>query len=96
MGYAQVFANKGYFSHIYPMDTKGKAGDALKLFCQEFGVPEHLTFDGSKEQNCKGTTFMHQIRQHGIDYHTSEPDLHNQNPVEGVIRELRRKWDCVS
>jgi hypothetical protein len=90
--YAQVFANKGYFSRIYPMDSKKKAGDALRLFCQEFGVPERLTFDGSKEQTGKGTMFMKQIRQHGIDYHISEPDLHNQNFVEGTIRELRRKW----
>ncbi len=90
--YAQVFANKGYFSHIYPMDSKSKAGNALRLFCQEFGVPEKLVFDGSKEQNGRGTEFMKQIRQHDIDYHVSEPNLHNQNPVEGCIRELRRKW----
>ena len=90
--YAQVFANKAYFSRIYPMDSKKKAGDALKVFCQEFGVPERLTFDGSKEQNCKGTQFMSQVRKHNIDYHTSEAALHNQNPVEGCIRELRRKW----
>ena len=48
--YAQVFANKAYFSRIYPKDSKGRAGDALRLFCQEFGVPNKLTFDGSKEQ----------------------------------------------
>ena len=90
--YAQVFANKAYFSRIYPMDSKGKAGDALRLFCQELGVPEKLTFDGSKEQTEKNTQFMKQIRTHNIDYHISEPNLHNQNPVEGVIRELRRKW----
>ena len=46
--YAQVFANKAFFSRIYPMDSKRKAGDALRMFCQEFGVPERLTFDGSK------------------------------------------------
>ena len=90
--YAQVFANKGYFSRVYPMDSKGKAGNALRLFCQEFGVPEDLTFDGSKEQNGKNTEFMKQIRRHNINFHVSEPDHHNQNPVEGVIRELRRKW----
>ena len=90
--YAQVFSNKQYFTHLYPMDHKSKAGDALKLFCQEFGVPERLTFDGSKEQTCKGTEFMGQVRKHGIDYHIAEPDFHNQNPVEGCIRELRRKW----
>ena len=26
--YAQVFANKGYFLRLYPMDSKRKAGDA--------------------------------------------------------------------
>ena len=90
--YAQVFTNKSYFSRIYPMDKKGKAGDALRLFCQEFGVPERLVFDGSKEQTGKGTEFMRQVRRHNIDYHIAEPDMHNQVPAEGVIRELRRKW----
>jgi hypothetical protein len=90
--YAQVFSNNAYFSRIYPMDKKSKAGDALRLFCQEFGVPERLTFDGSREQTMKGTEFMKQIRTHNIDYHISEADMHNQNPVEGCIRELRRKW----
>ena len=90
--YGQVFANKQYFAKFYPMDSKSKAGEALKLFCKEFGVPEKLVFDGSKEQNMKGTEFMKQVRQHNIDYHTSEPHYHNQNPVEGCIRELRRKW----
>ena len=47
--YSQVFANKSYFSRIYPMETKGKAGNNLRLFCQEFEIPEDLTFDGSKE-----------------------------------------------
>ena len=53
--YAQIFANKAYFSRIYPMDSKRKAGDALRLFCQKFGVTERLTFDGSKEQGQAGT-----------------------------------------
>ena len=74
------------------MDSKKKAGDALRFFCQEFGVPERLTFDGSKEQTKKGTEFIKQIRKHNIDYHISEPGMHNENPVEGCIRELHRKW----
>ena len=45
---------KQHFAKIYQMDSKLKAGDALKLFCQEFGVPEKLTFEGSKEQGEKG------------------------------------------
>ena len=51
--YGQVFANRGYFATIYPMDTKGKAGDALRTFCLEFGVPEKLPCGGSKEQTGK-------------------------------------------
>ena len=40
------------------MDSNRKAGGALKISCLEFGVPEKQTFDGSKEQACKGATFM--------------------------------------
>ena len=90
--YAQVFANKGYFAVIYPMDTKKKAGEALHIFCQEFGVPDRLTFDGSKEQTGKGTEFMKQVRKNNIDFHVIEPERHNQNASEGVIQEVRRKW----
>ena len=74
--YAQVFANKGYFSKIYPMNSKGEAGDALRTFCREFGVPEHLTFDGSKEQTGKNTEFMSQIRKNDINYKISEKGYH--------------------
>jgi len=54
--YGQVFANRIDFATVYPMDTKRKAGVALRTFCQEFGVPDRLTCDGSKEQNGKKTT----------------------------------------
>ena len=90
--YGQLFANESYFATIYPMDSKGKAGDALRTFCREFGVPEILRFDGSKEQSEKGTEFMKQIKKHGIKYRIAEPEMHNQSPAEGVVREVRRKW----
>ena len=44
--YAQVFANDKYFAKPYHMDKKGKAGDALKELCRDFGGPEQLNFDG--------------------------------------------------
>ena len=47
-----------YFSKVYPMDSNSKYGDALKLFCQQFGVPEMLNFDGYNEQACNGTKSM--------------------------------------
>ena len=74
------------------MDSMIKAEDALKLFCQEFGVPKKLTFDSSKEQACKGTTFMKEVHRQDIDCHMSEKEPNNHNPVEGFIREVKRKW----
>ena len=35
---------------------------------------------------------MHQILKNGINFHVIEPERNNQNPAEGVIREIRRKW----
>ena len=32
--YAQLFAQKGYFSQIYPMDSKNKVGDEFCSFLQ--------------------------------------------------------------
>ena len=30
-----------------------------------------------------------------IDHHISENNFHDQNPLEGMNCELRRKWYCV-
>jgi hypothetical protein len=74
------------------MDSKSKAGDALRTFCRKCGAPEKLRFDGSKEQTGKNTEFQRQTRKHNIQQHISEPNIHNQSPAEGVVREVRRKW----
>ena len=74
------------------MESKGLAGDALKQFIADFGVPDQIICDGSKEQTKRGTTFMEQVRKHHIDLHTTEPGRYNQSKVEGVIRELRKNW----
>ena len=90
--YELVFANKAYFAKFYPMNYKIKDGYTLKMFFQDFGVPQKPIFDGSKKKPCKGTTFVKEFHRQGIHYHISEHDLHNQNPVEGVVKEVRRKW----
>ena len=46
--YAQVFADKTMFDQVYPMDSKSKAGDALRTFINDVGVPGNLTVDLSK------------------------------------------------
>ena len=88
----QIFANENYFAVFYPMDSKSKAGDALRVFCKEFGVPERLVHDGAKELTGKRTEFQSQIKKHDIITRLSAPNLHNQSPAQGVVREVRRKW----
>ena len=38
-----------------------------------------------------GNEVMTKICYHDINYHITEPDLHSQNPTEGVIPEVRQK-----
>ena len=34
---------------------------------------------------------MKQVRDKNIEHNITEPNLHQQNPAKGVIREVRRK-----
>ena len=90
--YAQVFANDSFFAVSYPMDKKSSAGQALKQFIADFGIPDRIICDGLGDQTGNRTEFTATARKHGIDIHLTEPDQHNQSKVEGVIRELRKRW----
>ena len=90
--FALVFATDFHFSAVYLMESKGHAGDALKQFITDFGVPDKIICDGSKEQTKRGTTFMELVRKHHIDLHTTKPHRHNPSKVEGIIRELQKNW----
>ena len=74
------------------MDTEKKVGEALCFFCQEFGVLERPTMDGVPYQVGKNSAFMKEVQKQGIDFQVIEPECHNQNPAEGIIQEIRRKW----
>jgi hypothetical protein len=87
-----MFSNGTFFAEIYPMAQKADAGQALKTFVMELGVPEQLTIDGSKEQTMPGTEFMKCCRRNDIKIQRAEPEQPNQNPAEGVIHEVRRRW----
>jgi hypothetical protein len=90
--YAQVFASKEFFAVAYPMESKSSAGDGLRQFVHDYGRPEKLTFDGSREQYGKKTEFMKNVRKYSVDHHVTEPERPNHNFAEGVIREIREKW----
>ena len=43
--YSYVFSNRTHFGEIYPMVKKIDAGQSLKTFVMELGVPEELLVD---------------------------------------------------
>ena len=47
--------------------------------------------DGAQEQVRPGTKFQANLRKYGIHWHKPERERSNQNQVEGVIQELRKK-----
>ena len=90
--YAQIFATEDYFAAAPLNESKALSGDALKEFITDYGVPDKTIMDGAGEQTGKRSTFKEQVRKHHIDYHVTEPEQYNQSRVEGVIREIRKKW----
>ena len=91
---AQIFSQKIGFAACYPMlSAKGDpVGNSLNDFVHDFGVPEHLTFDGAQVQIGKKTLFQSTLNKHRIKYHVSAPRRPNENPAEGAIREIKRRY----
>ena len=90
--HAQIFANESFFATAYPMEHKSSTGQALKQFISDFGTPDKLVCDNAAEQVGKQTEFQSTVRKHAIDHHVTEPHCHNQSKVEGVVREIRKRW----
>ena len=90
--YLQVFGNKEFFVEAYPIKKKSEAHKGLDTFVREYGAPEKLIYDGGGEQVGRKTEFQRLVRKYDIKGHVAEANRSNQNPVEGCIRELRRRW----
>ena len=48
--------------------------------------------DEGLEQVGRNSEFMKEVQKQGIDFQVIETEQHNQNPAEGIIRDIRRKW----
>ena len=90
--YSQVFPNRTYFVKIYPIAKKSDVGQSLKTFVMEPGVLEELNFNGSKYHNSSGTGYMNCCWRDYISLTKTDPERTNQNPEEGVIKEVQRQW----
>ena len=67
------------------MDKKSSAGQALKQFIADFGIPDRIVCDGSGKRMGNRTELAATARKHGIDIHHTQPDQHYHSNVEGVI-----------
>ena len=90
--FCQVFANKHFFAAACPIERKADAHEPLDRFVNEHGAMEILISDGAKEQIGKHAEFQAKLKKHNIKSKVSERERLNQNPAEGVIREIRKKW----
>ena len=90
--YCQVFGNRDMFCEAYPIAKKSDCDDALKQFIKDYGAPDVMITDGSREQTSKGSKFQATLRKNNVTSVVTQPHRPNQNPSETVIRELRKKW----
>ena len=91
---AQIFSHKNGFSAVYPLNNvKGNSiGQSYINFCHDFGIPEHLTFDGATAQVGRNTLLMKSLCKYQSAFHISSPRRPNENPAEGCIRETKKRW----
>ena len=91
--FSQIYSHKCGFAVPYHMKSTSaeNVGTSLGHFIHEYGVPEKLTFDGAAIQVGDNTKFMQYIRKHYINFHVSSPRRPNENPVEGSIREIKKR-----
>ena len=89
--YCQVFGNRMMFAEAYPITHKKDCGNALKQFLREYGAPDVMITDGSKEQTKPGTAFQSILRKNNVWSVNTPPHRPNYNPAETIIRELRKR-----
>mmetsp|Transcript_73445 Transcript_73445/g.206243 ORF Transcript_73445/g.206243 Transcript_73445/m.206243 type:complete len:168 (-) Transcript_73445:465-968(-) len=91
---SQVYFHKSGFAACYhvPKVDDDNVGPTLAAFISDYGIPDELTIDGAAVQVGRKTTFMHTIRRNDIRHHISHPRRPNENPAEGGIREIKRRF----
>ena len=87
-----MFGNKDFSIEAYPINKKYDYCKSLHKFIKQYGEPDCMIYDGSKQWNDKNIEFQHIINKYDITTRIFEKERSNQNPSEGAIRELRRKW----
>ena len=66
--------------------------NSLNKVIYEFGAPDHLTLDGAAVQVGSKTKAVDSLRCNHISSHILALRPPNENPVKGLIREVKKKW----
>jgi hypothetical protein len=90
--HCQVYANKMFFAEAHPVPRKSDCHDTLDNFVNDYGAMDLLISDGLAEQCEPHTDFQRKMQKYQIQHKRSEKDGPDQNPAEGVIREVCKKW----
>jgi hypothetical protein len=90
----QIYTHKCGFNAKYHLTRANgeQVGYSLSNFVHEYGAPEHLTFDRAAVQVGSGTRFQENLRRSKIKHHVLAPRRPNENPTEGSIREVKKRW----
>ena len=90
----QVYSHKVGFYACHPkLNARGdNIRETLDDFVHDFGVPEHLAFDGFQSQVWGNMNFNNNLCRYRIDHHISAPRRPNKNSAEGSIREIKRRF----
>ena len=88
---AQIFSAEN-FIWIYPMKSKSQAGEALRTFIEEVGIPTTLVVDGANEQVGAKSGFFKTAQTYHVDLRQTEAYSPWQNRAEDAVREVKRKW----
>ena len=90
----QLYSHKCGFNAAYHLTKANgeQVGYTLNEFIDDYGAPEHLTYDGAAVQTGSKTVFVDTIRRANIRSHVSGPRRPDENPTEAAIREVKKKW----
>ena len=87
---AQIFANEWFFATTYPMEHKSSAGQALKQFIFDVGIPDKLVCDGAAKQVGKRTPEISEY----LDFTFYDWCWYNDNA--GLGQTKLGRWLCIS
>jgi hypothetical protein len=90
----QVYTHKCGFNVPYHLSRANneQVGHSLSNFIHEYGAPNHLTFDGAAVQVGSGMLFKDNLRHAEIRHHVSAPRRPNENPAEGAMHDIKKRW----